>query len=192
MPNHCTNKVSLLGPPEVRAAIEEKIRGHEPTYFGQANIEGPEVAFSFHAILPVPAEVLAHKYDRSGYDWQILHWGTKWAGYQFERTTRDEFSTTWIFRTAWAPPLLVLRALSKRYDCTVALSYHEEFPSRGRALFVSGVEKLLVVDSASPPAGAHTCAESEDACVACDKDAEWEMHYFEKHAEWIKQIAGRP
>jgi len=35
--------------------------------------------FSFHALVPVPDEVLKSGFDRVGYDWEVRNWGCKWG-----------------------------------------------------------------------------------------------------------------
>jgi hypothetical protein len=36
-------------------------------------------AFCFHALVPVPDQILAKGFDRFGHDWEVKHWGCKWG-----------------------------------------------------------------------------------------------------------------
>ncbi len=176
MPNHCTNKVSIIG---VRAhefadAVNIATPHYPPQGSWDTDRKEPEPEpFSFHAIIPIPDIVLAAGYSETGYKWQCSNWGTKWGAYDYGPVKRGKNVVTYTFDTAWAPPLPVLAQASHRWGVLVALSYHEEYPSRGRHLFVGGRSKLKIDDTDSP----------ERAY------AKWHKEYFNTHGAWVRGLA---
>jgi hypothetical protein len=77
--------------------------------------------------------------EKAWYYWRIEHWGTKWDLEDGDYDFSDD-GTTICFDTAWAPPVPVIRAMSRRYPTlNIRLKYFE--PSMcfaGEATFISG------------------------------------------------------
>lgn len=176
MPNHCTNKVSIIGSrADEFASAVNVATPHYPPQGDWDNDRGPpEVEpFSFHAIVPIPPHVLASQWDPTGYNWQRENWGTKWGAYDYGPVKHSKHSVTYTFDTAWSPPLPVLRQASHRWGVVVALSYHEEMPSRGRYLFAAGQEYLGIHDRDYPSIRSH---------------ARWHKEYFRTHEAWVREL----
>ena len=139
MPNHCTHRLVVDGPPADIADLVMLMQG--------------ESCFDFNKLIPCPEELkntkspadpgpetdrLKAKHGHADwYSWNIANWGTKWNAYSIEdkplrrgqgspleelaeahseSTTREiEYS----FDTAWSPPMPILNALVQRFPtCT--------------------------------------------------------------------------
>lgn len=107
---------------------------------------------SFHPFVPVPREVMLAPYDGnrlkeaaakypewfgrfpnllSGYDWEHKNFGVKWdaseAFISDEGGSDDDYSLTYDFQTAWAPPMEFMHSLAKLYPTmNFVLSYRED------------------------------------------------------------------
>lgn len=107
--------------------------------------------FSFHAFVPVPREVMLAPYDEnrlkevaakypewfgrfpnllSGYDWEHKNWGCKWGASEAHISEQggsdDDYSVTYDFETAWAPPITFMDQLAALYpNLQFSLSYSE-------------------------------------------------------------------
>ena len=81
-------------------------------YNGQFN---PSV-FSFHRLVPVPADVAKCDYGApgGGYEWQKENWGVKWGASHAEVSAADD-SLLYCFQTAWDPPLSFVQKASGIY-----------------------------------------------------------------------------
>ena len=67
-------------------------------------------------------------YNRGGYDWCIKNWGTKWGLYEVElvEDLSEHGRLEYTFCTAWAPPILVIQAMSKQFpSLSFAMDYFE-------------------------------------------------------------------
>lgn len=135
MPNYVMNSLSFDGKEEILKDIEKKIQGEEE--------------IDFNKILPVPK-----KYSDNGekeLNWRIYNWGTKWNAMDI---CKDGYH--YYFLTAWSPPELVIKKLSKMYPgVEMTLEYSEEAESfSGFATFKNG-KKICDVDYTGDEA--HNC-----------------------------------
>lgn len=117
MPNWVINKI-VVGD---KAAIRKCIKRNE---YGV-------VEYDFNEIVPMPEEIYKgslgeeerKKYGRNNwYDWSILNWGTKWNAHDYYRVNGDTFCIS----TAWSTPEPVMKALSKKFKCSVTVYYADE------------------------------------------------------------------
>jgi len=92
MPNHCHNRVTLIGPKKDVDAIRE----HK---------------WSFDFIAPPPADIK----ESELYDWHCENWGTKWNNYDYEEVEYHNNYLVVTFNTAWAPPVGVFEKLLEKY-----------------------------------------------------------------------------
>jgi hypothetical protein len=109
----CRNRLTVTGPGDV---LESFVAG----------VKTDEQPLSFETIAPTPQELL-----KSGwYEWRIEHWGTKWDA-EFDdigeplriRRTR----ATYVFLTAWAPPIEWLGPASEAYpELIFRLDYSDQ------------------------------------------------------------------
>lgn len=93
---------------------------------------------SFDSIIPIPDDILIEGYNVAGYNWCADEWGTKW---DVTINDDDELSETFtlsedgihmsfMFNTAWAPPLPVIFKLLEddnfaRHISTLEFNYYE-------------------------------------------------------------------
>lgn len=144
MPNHCYNKVSIVGSKDSLEKIKKKLikKGGGHTNY-----------FSFHKIVPQPNTLK----DEEWYDWCVSNWGTKWDSYDGDIkspeikegfsnsykfiTDRTGTSTlTYSFNTAWSPASKVISALTSLFpDVVVTYYYLEEgMDFAGKEVFKDG------------------------------------------------------
>ena len=86
-------------------------------------VQTDEQPLSFETIAPTPAELL----KQGWYEWRIEHWGTKWDA-EFEDVTEPlrvrRTRATYVFLTAWGPPVEWLRPASEAFpELTFRLDY---------------------------------------------------------------------
>jgi len=87
-------------------------------------------------------KLLLDWYNRAGYDWCIGNWGTKWGLYDV-KMTGDDFESgevSYTFRTAWSPPVPVIKAMSEKFPTLrFDLRYYESGGGyQGQAVFEAG------------------------------------------------------
>ena len=133
MPDWCKNDLRITGPPEERGRFVKEARG-TPRRYGPGKDPADQPAtdmLCFHKLHPVPEELLRRSYGalkenerdlrsvdgcRSGYDWEIRHWGCKWGASDFDcRMTappQGEKETEYRFLTPWTPPIAFLEHIS--------------------------------------------------------------------------------
>ena len=108
-------------------------------------VEEPE--FTFWNIVRPEGEAL-EMYDESltkpsaspyWYDWNIENWGTKWDASDVEFQSHGPDHKQYTFRTAWAPPLEALKALSEQHpNVHIELEWEEEQGFGGTFVFRGG------------------------------------------------------
>lgn len=149
MPNHVDNTVTVLGTEEDVAEFIRCARGvHPPTgdkEEANSDVARPKQSFSFHALVPLPAEYstvsyspnYANRNGANGYDMEYQTWGIKWGAYDHREPTVDPGVATYRFQTAWsAPHAVFLPKVAQRFKrLTFLLSWGGEGPTRGRAVF---------------------------------------------------------
>lgn len=116
-------------------------------------IGGQEEHLSFHALYPVPKEILLSPYDGNrlkeatqkypewfnrfpnliaGYDWENRHWGTKWGASGVilngvQEVGNGESEACYEFDTAWSPPTDFVHKIAGDFPAlTFELTYSEE------------------------------------------------------------------
>lgn len=188
MPNHCKNKLTVIGS-EVEAFVDA---ANGPVQHYWPDEVAPTSVFSFHKLIPLPASVIGGKYDPDGYRAELATWGVKWGGYEEKLLSCEPGVARYAFTTAWAPPEKFLLKLSEKWlSFTFALSYAEEYPSRGRMIVRAGVIEHINDPQPKFPRHNDGCDEdgSEDGSVACTKCAAlqaWEEELYRSHDDWVK------
>lgn len=172
MPNWCLNRLTVIGPSDKVVAFIAKAHGEYQHYapskydlmdedrkklaLGE-NYKSPEQTrkeelrqFSFHQLIPIPDEIMAKEYDPYGYQTEKALWGVKWGASESELISYKDGKALYEFNTPWGPPIVFLETLSSEWaDLTFALSFTEEFPTRGRFVIKDG--EVTVIANDTPP-----------------------------------------
>lgn len=170
MPNWCNNKLIVCGRTGRLVEFDTKFKGKGtkwgPEFFGVSDAsKKAEVTqkyekeyalrlpdYSFDALYPVPAEVIALGYSAmsptglaleellvrsaealnnpekyyDGFTWCATHWGTKWDLSDVETTGVINEQIEYVFETAWSPPDSWLEKVAKDWpDLKFTLNYDE-------------------------------------------------------------------
>ena len=167
MPNWCDNELRITGPPEQLDRFVQEARGVPPLYGPDRDTDNPplEEALCFHNLYPVPDGLLERTYGasaedekdlppvdgcRSGHDWEVRHWGTKWGPSdsccEVLATGDGGGEVEYGFSTAWTPPLGFLQHVSTRFpELRFDLRYSEiGCAFQGRFIVQGGDVKLDV------------------------------------------------
>jgi len=213
MPNWCTCKLTILGPAADVAALVEKARGGTQHYamsrFDLVDVKRERerceakgkpyvpyhekvIDFSFHRLVPIPDKIMKQEYDPAGYDAEAKLWGVKWGASETKLVWHKGERADYMFNTPWAPPGTFLETLSKKMPrLTFALSFGEEYPTRGRLLVRKGkfVEKIV-----QRPEGKNDyhkdpkyklIEKNEDKAYAFSE--KWRNKFLEEHEAWVRR-----
>lgn len=117
MPNWCSNVLLVTGPASSLEAFREQVAGSESP-------------LDFNKIVPEPARAADNGDNMDWYWWRIENWGTKWnvnyEGHVQIFDDSDPCRLGYMFDTAWAPPIPVIRAMADKYrDLKFQLLYYE-------------------------------------------------------------------
>jgi hypothetical protein len=109
----CQNRLTVSGPGEELQSFVDRVQTDEQP-------------LSFETVAPTPAEFL----KQGWYEWRIEHWGTKWDA-EFEDVTEPlrirRTRATYVFLTAWGPPVEWLQPASEAYpELTFRLDYADQ------------------------------------------------------------------
>jgi len=191
MPNWCKNRLTVIGPSEKVVAFiskahgeyhhftpgkynlfnEEslkKIQGEDYKTPEQNRKENPQ-QLSFHQLIPIPDHVMAKEYDPYGIDTERRLWGVKWGSYESELISYKDGQALYEFNTPWGPPNTFLENVSYEWsDLGFALSFVEEYPTRGRLLARNG-KIAIVANERTPFKGSRNM-------------------YYTSHNKWVKTL----
>ncbi len=62
----------------------------------------------------------------SWYGWCVDKWGTKWDAYDLRPRVESKNALTFIYSTAWSPPMAALKDIAKTFEVAIATAYHDE------------------------------------------------------------------
>lgn len=139
---HATDLI-VIGLRDALAAFKARAVGHPPPY-ADSNPPRPDrrpLALSFHALVPVPADVRDKPYlaiDGSGWDWESEHWGCTFGAWNI---SSSDLSTDRIIYQFFAnrPPIeFVLWASASSPDLQFRLTCVEEDDEYGSLLIERG------------------------------------------------------
>lgn len=111
MPNWCDNTLTITGKPKMLSKLLKQVESLP------SETDDPS-KFDFNQIVPLPEKV-------DWYKWCIEHWGTKWNSSDvaiLDEHSWEEGEVTFVFQTAWSPPIPVIQKLSKD-NPTVTISH---------------------------------------------------------------------
>lgn len=134
MPNWCDNRLVIKGDTKELTRFKEAVKGMGAVYalsdaeksLFKDDAKPRSLALSFHALVPVPSNVLQKPYGEGGYDWQIANWGTKWEASQPYMLDEFENELWYEFSTAWSPPETWVKQVSLLFPAlSFDLAYYE-------------------------------------------------------------------
>ena len=139
MPNHVVNEIIFR---DVDGAAQDAILAVALNAEGQVD---------FEVLVPAPVNIWhgsvgqQHEkaFGKTGLDWNLENWGTKWNAYSHQPILRTADSLTLIFETAWRPPYGWLAALFN----TTRRSFDHNWLDEGSE---RGVEGRFIWDSSLP------------------------------------------
>lgn len=118
MPEWVDNRLTVKGPAQSVQRFTERAQGIDPVYQeGQGKLQ----VFSFHALCPIPLNVLDESYPQYGFDWELGHWGCKWGARESRLEKASPEKVVYTFDTPTGPPVVLLSNLAQEYD---DLSFH--------------------------------------------------------------------
>lgn len=139
MPNHCSNRLFVLGEPNEVAAFVAKCRNPKYTGVPSDKNETSVEFLIFQNNYPCPQELyevtadftkkpdMIEKYGASDwYDWCNTYWGTKWGDYDTEIIHESEGVAVFSFTTAWAPGVSGLARISQDNPSMVFVNTYDE------------------------------------------------------------------
>lgn len=133
MPNHCENRLTLLGSESEVARCLEFIKGEPLKDFDNSPID---VLFDCGKVIPYPdnyrkmdeEDEIYHGagFNAGGYQWCITNWGTKWGAYDTYLVDRTPELAVIEFNSAWSPPSPVVSKLAEFFpNLSITLEYEE-------------------------------------------------------------------
>lgn len=125
MPNWCTNKLTVSGPPEdIDRWIERATDGEMPLSLNRLYPQPQEIIDSAENDGDYPDEEPAWRH------WRNKHWGTRWEldehTYIETESIENGVCVIYVFETAWAPPVAAIDHVAKDFPTlTFKLLYEE-------------------------------------------------------------------
>lgn len=183
----CWNKLTVLG--DV-APFVEKAHGLQAVFAlterEKAHGAMPEAAttsrLSFHALHPVPPEMLAAGFSTQSILWEHEEWGCKWGASELDVSQPSDREVRYVFETPSAPPRGLLRKVALDFpDLTFLLSFGHQMPGRGRGVWHQG--KRLLPWTAT--------LEEPKLRLGVKREGEWVKHYLDEHDDWVDELKGR-
>lgn len=208
-------KARGAGPKYALSAFEKRLRAENSeqadAVFGELAVREQIDELDFNQFVPVPQDILNAGFDNDnrpwpksgppvdGYSWQSEYWGTKWNAADIAVTRVSPTEVEYEFDTAWSCPRPVIAAMAAQFPTlTIALSYGEEFPSRGRICYVRGDQGKTNIDihesanDVSPPTALNDETEGEDGYTDRGRWwSTWQQYFLDDHATWLDRSAIR-
>ena len=134
MPNHCDSDLFVYGPEDsIKSFMEFSIEDGN-VLSANKYIPYPQIYKDQDLISKIARQNndfnIADGFNSGGYEWCVLHWGTKWGIYDarlIDSVLKGKRSKV-IYRlsSAWSPPNPVIFAMSNKYkDLRFKLKYYE-------------------------------------------------------------------
>lgn len=136
MPNWCYNHLYFTGPKAAVAEAAEFINKNNsqlcdalipyPQKFKDMTAEYRAVMEKARAEGTTPNPYPKDGFNSGGYEWRCNNWGTKWDVCDLRPKARSQGRASFVFNTAWSPPIPVVEALLKKFPkLKVTLRYYE-------------------------------------------------------------------
>lgn len=196
VPNHCKNKMTIIGPAANVQVFVNKANGPCPKW--GSGTQGPAKdrtsILSFHALVPVIGYKEHADYSVFGYSAEIDTWSVKWGAFDEIIAEQKPRFVTYHFTTAWCIPYRFLEKTSADFPTlTFYISFSEESPSFGRLKVAAGkTTNLEEGDWKKCPAQKEDFEnDSEEGYDKEAFDAACEEYYHQcyyGHEEWVNGL----
>lgn len=104
MPNWCENYLTVRGDKKHLENFKDRLRSFPASYSDEIDLNPiQKPIYTFNSLVPVPSEVEEKGYDKAGYDWCRIYWGTEWDA-DFTIKEESDNHIYFILQTAWSPP----------------------------------------------------------------------------------------
>lgn len=193
MPNWCDNRLTVIGPAGDIARFAEQAKGPVQSYPNDGSSEPPIEVFSFQALVPLPPEATAGNYDPNGIEAERATWGVKWGGSDSVLVKRTRTRLIYTFKTPWGPARDFHSALARKWPTlTFALSYSEEYPSRGRYIWRNKRRKQVTYTYGTPSHIKFNDKLSErEQEKRYRKLEKWRWELVKTHDKWIRTLEAK-
>lgn len=137
MPNHVINYLVVDGPREEVQTFMQAVKGsgdfdcNKIIPYPERFQEMDRAKAQWEKDNPCKSGGPLDGFNSGGYEWCIRHWGTKWGAYEskliYEDLESEYFSSVeYRFKSAWSPPLPVIRAAWEKFPkLSFELNYFE-------------------------------------------------------------------
>lgn len=169
MPNHCVCKLTIWGPEEDVAKLVREAAD-------DASL------FSFEVLVPATGDFLEKSLQHDA------TWGVSRPAYDVTRAHNATDVAEWSLTTAWGPADAFFQKLSTlRPTLSIALSFGEEYPTRGRRLWRAGREDFVETEGSKD---FEAFARERDLRLMTDEDRHatvvaWRDLYLRSHDAWV-------
>jgi hypothetical protein len=107
IPVWCENVLLVSGPADSVKTFLAKAKGSKPSY-ARGGLTAKEARVTqvlcFHALYPIPEDILNADFDPNGYQWENLHWDCVGGAEGSHLESVKPGKANVVFRTAWGPP----------------------------------------------------------------------------------------
>ena len=135
MPNWVFNHLSLTGPKADLAKAQSIVVNADgmcntllpyPQHFRDMDLAARAVWEAARAEGKTPDVIPVDGFNSGGYEWCCANWGTKWDVRDATQKASSRNRASFIFDTAWSPPVPIIEALSSKFPrLMVTLRYYE-------------------------------------------------------------------
>lgn len=151
MSNLCWNKLVISGPDKDVKAFIKQAKALEHVYQFRGRPEEYKVAvtrsemleLSFHALVPIPDEILEGEYEPKGRNKEYELWGCKYGAMDPVLENCDNGLVEYAFDTPWSPPTQFLLSVSRKFP-TLLFDMKYDEPGNdiwGRVLVKNGIKE---------------------------------------------------
>ncbi len=109
MPDYAYDLLNITGGVEAVSDFVKRAKGERHRYREESDDIDDEVRrlehLCFHALYPIPDEVLASAYDPVGNEWEMENWGTKWGAFDSRLEELNPKEVQYTFSTPYFFPV---------------------------------------------------------------------------------------
>tara|TARA_S200000501_G_scaffold252946_1_gene237037 strand:- start:11566 stop:12204 length:639 start_codon:yes stop_codon:yes gene_type:complete len=195
MPNWCINNISIKGDIDNMKPMVDKLetinkKGLLDTFYPLPT-ELENTTKPPRELSEQESEELIKKYGfNNWYDWRVYNYGTKWSDDETNISKDDDTELSGYFNTAWSPPEMGIRYISKRFkNNTFEVDYFEPgMDYMGSFKYLNGIcHNEIYIDEMSRLIREHINL-PEDTDDEYYESDEWYDTQWEKQLETLEHI----